>query len=61
LRYSGNILAVSKMLGHANVATTQVYLNHLGLGDPRRRALHVQAFWAQDHSQGQQPADGRVH
>jgi integrase/recombinase XerC len=36
LRFSGNILAVSKMLGHANVATTQVYLDHLGLGELRR-------------------------
>lgn len=41
LRYSGNILAVSKMLGHANVATTQVYLNHLGLGELRRATPHL--------------------
>jgi site-specific recombinase XerC len=43
LRYSGNILAVSKMLGHANVATTQVYLNHLGLGELRRAIPHLPA------------------
>jgi len=41
LRFSGNILAVSKMLGHANVATTQVYLNHLGLGELRRATPHL--------------------
>lgn len=43
LRFSGNILAVSKMLGHANVATTQVYLNHLGLGELRRAIPHLPA------------------
>ncbi|WP_243325162.1 tyrosine-type recombinase/integrase [Geothrix sp. SG200] len=41
LRYSGNILAVSKMLGHANVATTQTYLDHLGLGELRRAVPHL--------------------
>lgn len=36
LRYSGNLVAVSKMLGHRSIATTQTYLNHLGLGELRR-------------------------
>jgi integrase len=36
LRYSGNVVAVSKLLGHAQIATTQRYVDHLELSDLRR-------------------------
>ena len=35
LRYSKNIIAASKLLGHAVLATTQRYLNHLELDEIR--------------------------
>jgi site-specific recombinase XerD len=35
LRSGASILAVSKMLGHSSVVTTQRYLDHLGLGELR--------------------------
>lgn len=41
LRFSGNAVTVSKLLGHASVATTQVYLNHLGLGELRAAVPHL--------------------
>lgn len=36
LRQGGNLVAVSKLLGHAQVSTTQRYLDHLELGELRK-------------------------
>jgi site-specific recombinase XerD len=36
LRHGANVLAISKLLGYASLATTQRYVNHTELGDPRR-------------------------
>lgn len=35
LKRGGNVIAVSKLLGHASIATTQRYLDHLGLAELR--------------------------
>ena len=35
LRGGSDLVAVSKLLGHAQVATTQVYLDHLAIEDLR--------------------------
>ncbi len=35
LKQGGNVIAVSKLLGHASIATTQRYLDHLGLAELR--------------------------
>ena len=35
LREGGNVVAVSKLLGHASLTTTMGYVNHLELGDLR--------------------------
>ena len=35
LRHSNNVVAVQKLLGHSNLATTSRYLDHLNLGDLR--------------------------
>lgn len=35
LRHGGNVVAVSKLLGHASIATTQRYVDHLALNDLR--------------------------
>ena len=35
LRAGGNVVAVSKLLGHASVATTQKYVDHLALSELR--------------------------
>lgn len=36
LRNSKDLFAVSKLLGHASVATTQTYVNHLNILDMRQ-------------------------
>jgi len=36
LRQGGNVVAVAKLLGHAQVSTTQRYLDHLELGELRK-------------------------
>jgi len=35
LRYTGNVMAVAKLLGHAQISTTQRYVDHLGLSELR--------------------------
>jgi len=35
LRSGGNVVAVSKLLGHASITTTQRYVDHLALGELR--------------------------
>ncbi len=35
LRLHGNVMAVSKLLGHRSVATTQRYLDHLAVAELR--------------------------
>jgi len=35
LRHGGNVMAVSKLLGHASIVTTQRYVDHLDLGELR--------------------------
>ncbi len=35
LRHGGNVVAVSKLLGHASISTTQRYVNHLALAELR--------------------------
>jgi site-specific recombinase XerD len=41
LRQGGNVVAVSKLLGHASIATTQRFLDHLQLNAPRRAVPHL--------------------
>ena len=36
LRAGGNVVAVSKLLGHASIATTQRYVDHLATGELRQ-------------------------
>lgn len=36
LRHSGNVVAVSKLLGHANLQTTQRYVDHLAIDELRQ-------------------------
>jgi integrase/recombinase XerC len=36
LRHSGNVVAVAKLLGHAQVSTTQRYVDHLELAELRK-------------------------
>jgi integrase/recombinase XerC len=40
-RHGGNVVAVSKLLGHASIATTQRYLDHLQLSELRRAVPHL--------------------
>jgi len=35
LRSGGNVVAVSKLLGHASITATQRYVDHLALGELR--------------------------
>ncbi len=41
LRHGGNVVAVSKLLGHASIATTQRYLDHLQLSELRRAVPYL--------------------
>lgn len=41
LRHGANLIAVSKLLGHASVTTTQRYLDHLELGELRAAVPHL--------------------
>jgi site-specific recombinase XerD len=41
LRHGGNVVAVSKLLGHASIATTQRFLDHLQATELRRGVPHV--------------------
>lgn len=41
LRQGGNVVAVSKLLGHSQVSTTQKYLDHLELGELRKAVPKV--------------------
>jgi site-specific recombinase XerD len=47
LHHSHNLVAISKMLGHASVVTTQIYLNHLGLRELRDAVPHLPASGGQ--------------
>ena len=43
LRQGGNVVAVSKLLGHSQVTTTMKYLDHLELGELRKAVPKVRA------------------
>src|SRR5205085_1811059 len=36
LRHTGNVMAVAKLLGHAQLSTTQRYVDHLDLSELRQ-------------------------
>jgi integrase len=41
LRHGANVVAVSKLLGHASIATTQKYTDHLAIGEQRAAIPHL--------------------
>jgi site-specific recombinase XerD len=57
LRNGGSIVAVSKLLGHANIATTSRYLDHLELGELRAAVPHlpIDSAGIVDNSASQKP------
>lgn len=53
IRHGKDPVAMSRLLGHANLATTMAYVDHLGLGELRQTVPHLPGS---DHAQQPEPA-----
>ncbi|MFZ4513347.1 MAG: tyrosine-type recombinase/integrase, partial [Geothrix sp.] len=55
IRHGKDPVAMSRLLGHANLTTTMAYVDHLSLGELRRTVPHLPGS---DHAQQLDPAPG---